>query len=64
VTYNAHLEDEVLIVWISVEEIPGDANDDHGADPGHGIAASDGEAEGLGGNDEDHIVVGVDSRTV
>jgi hypothetical protein len=61
-THNAHLEDEVLVVWIAVEKVTGNADDDHGADPRHGIAAGDGEAESLGGNNEDHIEAGIESR--
>jgi len=44
-------------MWVVLEEVSGDADDDNGADPGHDIAASDGEAESLGGNDEDHFDV-------
>lgn len=51
-------------MWIAAEEITGDTDDDHGADPRHGIAAGDGEAKCLGENYEDHCVLGVEFRSV
>jgi hypothetical protein len=42
--YDTHLEDEMLVMRILVEEITCDADDDGGTKPCHGVAAGDGEA--------------------
>jgi hypothetical protein len=62
VTYNAHLEDEMLIMREVVQEVPSDTDDNGGAEPCHGVAADDGKTKGLGGehrgNHVDEEVVG------
>jgi hypothetical protein len=58
--YNNHLKDEMLVVRVVVQEVACDTDNDDRADPGHGVAASDGEAESLGGDDvENHFEFGV-----
>jgi hypothetical protein len=58
VTYNAHLEDKMLIMRKVVQEVPSDTDDDGGADPCHGIAAKNGKTKGLGGEDRRNHVDG------
>jgi hypothetical protein len=59
-TYNNHLKDEMLVVRVVVQEVACDTDNDDRTDPGHGVAAGDGEAESLGGDDvENHFEFGV-----